>query len=86
MMPATEQSRPKSPQRRKAGQILLAATALAGSFLGGGSLEGFRINTTPSQPLGLWRIVTLDRPPVVGDLVFICPPDNEVMRAARSRG
>ncbi|MCJ8057009.1 conjugative transfer signal peptidase TraF [Shinella curvata] len=52
-------------------------------MLGG---AGFRVNLTPSEPLGLWRIVDPDRPVLVGDLVFICPPDTEQMREARSRG
>jgi len=57
--------------------ILLTATAVAG---------GFRINLTPSEPLGLWRIISLPRPAAVGDLLFICPPQTEVLREARSRG
>jgi conjugative transfer signal peptidase TraF len=52
-------------------------------LLGG---QGFRINLTPSEPLGLWRIVKPDRPILVGDLVFICPPDTDALRAARARG
>ncbi len=52
-------------------------------FLGG---QGFRVNITPSEPLGLWRIVQPDRPILVGDLVFICPPDTDAMREARVRG
>lgn len=36
----------------------------------------FRINLTPSELLGLWRIVKPDRRILVGDLVFICPPEN----------
>lgn len=72
-------------QRRATGIILVAAlvailsifTALAG---------GYRINLTPSEPLGLWRIVPLDRPAAVNDLVFICPPDTAEMREARTRG
>lgn len=86
MTPLAKDSRPKSLQRRKAGQILLAATALASLLLVAAMSGGFRINMTPSEPLGLWRIVTLDRPPVVGDLVFICAPDTEAMQAALSRG
>ncbi|MFA7416821.1 MAG: conjugative transfer signal peptidase TraF [Rhizobium sp.] len=86
MTPGATQSRVKSLQRRKAGRILLAAAALTGLLLVAATSGGFRINMTPSEPLGLWRIVTLDRPPVVGDLVFICPPDTEAMRAARLRG
>lgn len=52
-------------------------------LLGG---AGFRVNLTPSEPLGLWRIVKLNRPILVGDLVFICPPDTDAMRKARARG
>lgn len=85
MTPVAAQSRLKSSQRRKAGQVLLAAAALTGLLLLTATSGGFRINMTPSEPLGLWRIITLRRPPTVGDLVFICPPDSEVMRAARAR-
>jgi conjugative transfer signal peptidase TraF len=47
---------------------------------------GYRVNFTPSEPLGLWRISKLDRPLQVGDLVFVCPPSTDVMRIARERG
>ncbi|PSS59977.1 conjugative transfer signal peptidase TraF [Ensifer sp. NM-2] len=59
--------------------VLLGAIVIAG-------LGGYRINLTPSEPLGLWRIVKLDRAAVVGDLVFICPPRSAAMQEARSRG
>lgn len=52
-------------------------------LLGG---QGFRVNLTPSEPLGLWRIVEPDRPVLVGDLIFICPPATDEMREARARG
>ena len=52
-------------------------------LLGG---QGFRVNLTPSEPLGLWRIVQPNRPILVGDLVFICPPATGAMREARARG
>jgi conjugative transfer signal peptidase TraF len=52
-------------------------------LLGG---AGFRVNLTPSEPLGLWRIVEPDRPILVGDLIFICPPATDAMREARARG
>jgi conjugative transfer signal peptidase TraF len=48
--------------------------------------QGFRVNLTPSEPLGLWRIVEPDRPILIGDLVFICPPDTDAIRVARARG
>jgi len=52
-------------------------------LLGG---AGFRLNLTPSEPLGLWRIIEPDRPILVGDVIFICPPTSDKMRAARARG
>ncbi|AGS24596.1 conjugative transfer signal peptidase TraF [Rhizobium etli] len=76
----------RSAQRTHAVVLL----ALAASFVGGGVaaaiVGGFRINLTPSEPLGLWRIVALDRPAARGDLVFICPPQTIAMREARERG
>ncbi|NTE84740.1 conjugative transfer signal peptidase TraF [Agrobacterium tumefaciens] len=52
-------------------------------LLGG---QGFRVNFTPSEPLGLWRIVGPDRPIRAGDMIFICPPLTGEMREARARG
>lgn len=47
---------------------------------------GFRINWTPSYPLGLWRIAPLSRPVHLGDRIFICPPDIDTFRQALARG
>ena len=52
----------------------------------GGGWGGLRLNPTPSHPLGLWRIVPLDRPVAVGDLVFVCPPRSAVLEQAAARG
>lgn len=49
-------------------------------------MGGFRFNLTPSEPLGLWRIVALQRPVETGDLVFICPPVTPSFEEARRRG
>ncbi|NKL59582.1 conjugative transfer signal peptidase TraF [Rhizobium leguminosarum] len=49
-------------------------------------MGGFRLNLTPSEPLGLWRIVALQRPVEAGDLVFICPPPTASFEEARRRG
>ncbi|MBA1344921.1 conjugative transfer signal peptidase TraF [Rhizobium sp. WYCCWR 11146] len=49
-------------------------------------MGGFRLNLTPSEPLGLWRIVALQRPVEAGDLVFICPPPTASFEKARRRG
>ncbi|WP_245500276.1 conjugative transfer signal peptidase TraF [Rhizobium leguminosarum] len=54
--------------------------------IGTGLASGYRINLTPSEPLGLWRIIPLHRPAAVDDLLFICPPETAAMRAARARG
>ncbi|RYD22222.1 MAG: conjugative transfer signal peptidase TraF [Spirochaetia bacterium] len=62
-----------------AGGAIAALAAVA--YMG-----GFRLNLTPSEPLGLWRIVTLQRPLEVGDLVFICPPPSAPFKEARRRG
>ena len=63
---------------------LLSATLPAAVLIAG--LFGLRVNLTPSEPLGLWRIVPLHRPVAVGDLVFLCPPRTEVMGQAKARG
>lgn len=49
-------------------------------------MAGFRLNFTPSEPLGLWRIVELDGKLRIGDLIFICPPPTDSMLEARDRG
>jgi conjugative transfer signal peptidase TraF len=47
---------------------------------------GFRVNESPSLPIGIWRVS-----PLVGDLrrddiVSFCPPDTPAFRKARLRG
>jgi conjugative transfer signal peptidase TraF len=51
-----------------------------------GGLCGYRINLTPSEPIGLWRIEPLARALTSGDLVFLCPPLNSTMEEALRRG
>jgi len=65
--------------------ISVAATAAILIFAVGW-VGGYRINTTPSYSLGLWRIQPLARDVHVGDTVFICPPDNDAFRLAKERG
>ena len=73
-------------QRRRACVTLSVAAGMFGVLFAAGWSGGLRINTTPSEPLGLWRIVPLTRSVLPGDTVFVCPPDNAAMREARQRG
>jgi len=47
---------------------------------------GFRLNLTPSYPLGLWRIEAVNRPVAIGDLIFICPPRTPAFTLGVERG
>lgn len=62
---------------------LLMAVASVGTIA---TVGGYRLNLTPSEPLGLWRIEKLDRPVKAGDLVFICSPATAPFEEARLRG
>ena len=67
-------------------RLLLVATSLLLLLPAGGWLGRFRINMTPSAPLGLWQITPLGTAVEVGDRVFVCLPDNSLMREALDRG
>ncbi|MFT0860393.1 conjugative transfer signal peptidase TraF [Ancylobacter sp. G4_0304] len=78
--------RRKGETRRCALAILVGGVIAIAAIAGLGWLGGFRINLTPSEPLGLWRIVPLDRPVAIGDLVFVCPPPGPVSAFGLERG
>lgn len=86
MMGATVESGAMIHQRRFAVVALSVAGVAAISIVLAGWIGGLRLNMTPSEPLGLWRIVPLTSPVRVGQTVFICPPDNDMMRDAWRRG
>lgn len=70
-------------------RVLLFLACVGGTIAGLSAIAymgGFRLNLTPSEPLGLWRIVALQRPVKTGDLVFICPPATPSFEEARRRG
>lgn len=77
-----ERARPQRSRRMLA--VLLGASVLATVFALG--LLGLRVNLTSSEPIGLWRILPLDRPVRRGDLIFACPSMTAVMGVARTRG
>lgn len=83
---AMPESTAMSSQRRRACVTLSVSAGLLIVLFAAGWIGGLRVNTTPSEPLGLWRIVTLTRPVLPGETVFVCPPDNVTMREARQRG
>ena len=70
-------------------RVLLFLACVGGMIAGPAAIAyfgGFRLNLTPSEPLGLWRIVALQRPVEAGDLVFICPPATASFEEGRRRG
>lgn len=64
----------------------VCAALLTPCSIAAAGLGGYRVNLTPSEPIGLWRIVSLGRPALVGDIVFICPPKRSDMDRAAQRG
>jgi conjugative transfer signal peptidase TraF len=46
---------------------------------------GYRINRTPSVPLGIWRILPLDTLER-GQIVSVCPPPDALFLDAQARG
>ncbi|WP_457659840.1 conjugative transfer signal peptidase TraF [Sinorhizobium medicae] len=56
-----------------------------GLFAAAAFFGGFRLNLTPSEALGLWRIETPQRAIAAGNLVFICPPQTPPFEEARHR-
>jgi conjugative transfer signal peptidase TraF len=63
----------------------LGAAAVAGIAVLGW-VGGFRLNATPSYPLGLWRIERPVAPIKLGDLVFICMPAGAGLTLGLERG
>ncbi len=71
--------------QRRGFALAFAALSIPFSIATAG-LAGYRLNLTPSEPLGLWRIQPSDRSPHPGDVVFICPPEWPDMEQAARRG
>ncbi|MGO6747609.1 conjugative transfer signal peptidase TraF [Rhizobium ruizarguesonis] len=72
--------------RRRMIVSVTASASLMAAPAGIGFIDGIRLNLTPSEPLGIWRIEPIDRTPAVGDLVFICLPPTPRFREAWQRG
>jgi len=72
--------------RRRVVTLLAAVSVAVATSVLVAVVFGLRLNTTPSEPLGLWRIVPLDRPAQVGDRLFVCLPRTATFEEARRRG
>ncbi|MDO1585460.1 conjugative transfer signal peptidase TraF [Rhizobium oryzicola] len=73
-------------RRRAVPLFLTGASVLISGLVLIAFLGGYRLNLTPSEPLGIWRIEELKRPVAVGDLVFVCPPETSAIVEARVLG
>ncbi len=73
-------------RRRGAIMLLSALLMVVASVSAIATVGGYRLNLTPSEPLGLWRIEVLRRSAEIGDLVFVCPPATAMFEEARRRG
>lgn len=73
--------------RRRGAIMLLSALLMVVTSVGAvATVGGYRLNLTPSEPLGLWRIEVVRRSAEIGDLVFVCPPATAMFEEARRRG
>ena len=70
--------------RRSSAAVAAGALVLAG--LAGANTAGLRFNTTPSMPIGLWRMVPNQAQLQRGEVVVVCPPDTAPFRLGRERG
>lgn len=54
-------------------RLQLAALLLMALGFEAARFTGYRLNLSPSEPVGIWR-VRADAPPTVGDYAYFCPP------------
>lgn len=86
-LPATARALPSRAAARGR-RVALAAwclTGLGAAAAAAAYRAGYRLNLTPSVPVGLWRL-TAGAVPRRGEVALWCPPDAPVFRTARSRG
>ena len=71
---------------RRHAAITSAAGVLVLGSLAAAQLCGFRVNTTTSMPVGVWRVTLLPADLRRGEVVTVCLPDGDVARLAAERG
>lgn len=68
-------------------RVAWTLAVLGAALLAAGYLLGYRVNTTRSAPLGLWRITTTDTENLkVGDWVIVCPPTHPAIHRLVAAG
>ena len=75
-----------TPRLRVRPAVVCAAAALVLGSLAAARVSGLRVNTTPSMPVGLWRIAPVLAELRRGDIVTACPPEAAGTREAAARG
>jgi conjugative transfer signal peptidase TraF len=67
---------------------LVAVLVLACLFaaVSAASRAGYRINATPSVPVGIWRLLPVPGQIARGQIVSLCPPPTVLFVEARTRG
>jgi conjugative transfer signal peptidase TraF len=68
------------------GSLVVTAGAIVMVALAGANAAGLRLNTTPSMPVGLWRMVPSPSQLRRGEVVVVCLPDTALLRMGRERG
>ena len=75
--------------RRAARRLAFSAGLMLTALFAGVSIAkwmGYRINTTPSVPVGIWRVLPLPAKIERGQIVSLCPPPIATFIEARARG
>lgn len=75
-----------TPQLRLRPAVMCTAAALVLGTMAAAQMAGFRVNTTASMPVGLWRVAPVVAELRRGDIVTACPPDAAGTREAAARG
>ena len=71
--------------RRRAAVTSAAGVLVLGS-LAAAQLCGLRVNTTPSMPVGVWRVTPPPGDLRRGEVVTVCLPHGDAARLAAERG
>ena len=83
MIKRTITLRARTWQRRAI--VTLSLACAVGGVITAGINAGYRLNVTPSEPLGLWKGIEVNHYQT-GDVVEACVPQSSIMTLALARG